>query len=286
MRRIIFTLIGLTCGIFINIAHTQAQESPDTRLQLPELAKADFNTLAQPDFARIEKIINAQTMITKDGKIIRLVGMDIPRPPGKQGDIAHKARAFLAKHLTGKRVRLYATKDKQTGRKNRMGHHLRHVELRERNIWVQGALLANGLARVRTTVNNAGMSNQMYKLERKARKQDKGLWANKRYQLLAPETASKGIGAYQIVQGTVKSTAMRGNQIYLNFGSNWRRDLTVSIPPGKRRAFQREDIDLLKLGGEKIRARGWLESYNGPYIEIDHPQRLEILDSDSSTDRP
>ena len=260
-----------------NLAHCAAQESPQSTSELPALAQADFNALSRPEFARIDKVINAQAMITDEGDIIRLTGLDIPRPRRGEGDIAHRAKAFLDKHLTAKRVRLYATQDKKTGRTNRMGHLLRHVELRADNIWVQGALLYHGLARVRTTVNNPEMASQMYKRERKARQNERGLWAMQTYKILGPETAEQGIGAYQLVEGKVQSTAMRGNRIYLNFGKNWRSDLTVSIPPGNRRAFRRADIDPLSLGNETIRARGWLESYNGPYMEITHPARLEIL---------
>jgi endonuclease YncB( thermonuclease family) len=287
MRKIAILLIGMVSGMIINLAHSKAQESPEGRTELPDLEKADYTALARPDFARIEKVINANTIITQDGDIIRLVGLDIPHPPGEKGDIAHKAKAFLDQYISGKRVRLYAVKDKESGNTNRMGHELRHVELRERNIWIQGALLYRGLARVRTTPANPEMAGQMYALERRARKDNRGLWAKKRYHILEPDTAGKGIGAYQIVQGTVESTAMRGNRIYLNFGQNWRRDLTVSIPPGKRRAFRSSDIRPLKLGGEDIRARGWLESYNGPYMEIAHPARLEILDKQSKPeDKP
>jgi micrococcal nuclease len=34
---------------------------------------------------------------------------------------------------------------------------------------------------------------------------------------------------------------------------------------------------LMGLNGKTIRVRGWVRNYNGPLIEITHPQQIEVL---------
>ena len=70
---------------------------------------------------------------------------------------------------------------------------------------------------------------------------------------------------------------MRRNKLYLNFGNNWRDDFTVSVSALNLRKFTKRKIDLKKWNGKKIRVRGWLRSYNGPFMEINHPERFEPL---------
>ena len=32
------------------------------------------------------------------------------------------------------------------------------------------------------------------------------------------------------------------------------------------------------MEGKRIRVRGWLRSYNGPVIDVTHPEQIELLD--------
>ena len=38
-------------------------------------------------------------------------------------------------------------------------------------------------------------------------------------------------------------------------------------------------LDLMSLPGRRIRVRGWVEWWNGPMIEISHPQEIEVSDA-------
>jgi len=33
----------------------------------------------------------------------------------------------------------------------------------------------------------------------------------------------------------------------------------------------------LELEGYNVRVRGWLKEYNGPMVELSHPEQLEVL---------
>jgi hypothetical protein len=83
--------------------------------------------------------------------------------------------------------------------------------------------------------------------------------------------------SWQIVEGKVESVATKNNRTYINFGKDWRTDFTVSIKSGDKRDFSKRGINPLDWGGKHIRVRGWLDEYNGPYIQINHPESVEIL---------
>ena len=62
---------------------------------------------------------------------------------------------------------------------------------------------------------------------------------------------------------------------YLNFGPDWKRDFTAVIRPEALRVFTMEGIDPAAYEGRRIRVRGWVESWNGPMIEVTHPEQIE-----------
>jgi len=158
-----------------------------------------------------------------------------------------------------------------------MGHALAQLKLVKDDIWAQGVLLKLGLARVKTSAENAHMADEMLALEAAARKDKIGIWADDAYQILTPEEAQDALGDFAIVEGRIESVALKKNRIYINFGKDWKSDFTVSIAPEDKRAFSKVKLDLLNMGGTRVRARGWLRDYNGAYMEVTHPAALEII---------
>lgn len=121
-------------------------------------------------------MIDDRTLVLRDGRIVRLSGLDSPRDAfGEPSETAVQAAAFLKDTLSGKTVTLYQTKGSQAGRTNRMGHQLAHLERQEDALWIQGALLSKGLSRVRTSERNPEMAAAMYALEDEARKAGLGI---------------------------------------------------------------------------------------------------------------
>ncbi len=130
------------------------------------------------------------------------------------------------------------------------------------------------MARVYTFADNRKLAAEMYALEKEARNAKRGIWANPYYRLRRPGETSDDIDTFQLVEGTVIDAARIKKRIYLNFGPDWRSDFTATISPRASRIFSN---DLLALKGRKIRVRGWIKSYNGPEIEVSHPEQIEIL---------
>lgn len=246
--------------------------------------KPDFSELRLMETVIVSQVIDPLRIQVKDGRIIQLASLDIPDlDPYEPGELSVAARDMLKERLTGKQVRFYQTKDAKKGRMNRMSYHLGHLVTSQDNIWIQGALLENGFARIRPSQRNIEMAQPMMTLEDAAQKEKKGLWKQEeRYKPLTADTADQGMNGWAIVEGTVKKVAMVNNVIYLNFGDNWRTDFTIAIDSKTRRDFVKQNIDVMGLGNQTIRARGWIRDYNGPYMELIHPVWMEIMEQKDS----
>lgn len=275
--RAILILFCLLASVFIFSVYTR----PALAQENETLPTGDFKDLREAGIAEVAAVIDPKTIQLVDGRIVRLSELDFPDyDPDNPGPLSVMAMDVLQDMLTNKSVYLHQTAKKDFGRTNQMGHHLAHIERQSDKAWAQGALLALGLARAKTTQRNPEMADQMYRLERQAREAKSGIWAEDAgYPVLTPEQAMGRLQSFQIIEGTVHSATIKQNRIYINFGADWRTDFTISIAPQSRRLFSRAGLDPLQWNGRKIRVRGWLEEYNGPYIEIDHPQALEFLDS-------
>ncbi|HOO81810.1 MAG TPA: thermonuclease family protein [Alphaproteobacteria bacterium] len=243
------------------------------------LPASDFSALRKTGEAQVLEVISPLTVKLSNGDIVRLPGLHFPDydyTAERTGPFALTAMKVLQDMLEGKKVEIYQTPKKDWGRTNRMGHALAHLVRSDSGLWAQGMLIRLGLAQVKTSQRNPEMAAQLYALEAEARHEKIGIWENDDV-ILSPEDALKHLNSFQIVEGVIQSAAMKKNRVYLNFGGNWRNDFTVSIAPEDRRIFSKAEINPLDWNGAHVRVRGWVEEYNGAYIEIDHPEALEIL---------
>jgi endonuclease YncB( thermonuclease family) len=222
---------------------------------------------------KIKKAIDATSILEQNGDIYTLTGIDIPN----DNDTESKTQKRLIELTEGKKCTLYQTRSDKVGRINRMNHILGHLTCGKDDIWIQGTLVAEGLARVRTTPENKEQYLKLLELEKSARDKELGLWAIPMNTTLTPLTASQNMNNFAIVEAQVYATAQNKQSIFLNFTSDWKTDFSVAIPAKLRKDFSKLRIDPMSLRGKKIRVRGWIRSYNGPYIELDHAEQLELV---------
>ena len=95
---------------------------------------------------------------------------------------------------------------------------------------------------------------------------------------LAGEPDRVPVDSYELVEGRVVDAAEVDGRIFLNFGDDWKTDMTATVSPQDARLFEAEAIDLLALGGQRIRVRGWVTWRNGPSISVSHPEQIEVLE--------
>jgi hypothetical protein len=291
MKQILTTITIITTFFFSTLLACPVyaeQPKPENANSAPPLIlpKGDFSTMHKTGVSKVVEVINPMTIKLDDGRMIALTGLDYPDLDFYDpGELAVTAQRILEDFLTGKKVIIYQTPKSDSGRMNRMGHHIAHIVCLDENnsseedsaVWAQGLMLSLGLARVRTTKYNRLMAEQMLKIESETRDNKIGLWGIHNYSVLAPEEATKHIGSFQIIEGTVKSISKHKNNLYINFGGNWRDDFTIGIGGANMHGFTNDKVYPDQWNGAKVRVRGWVESYNGPFIELDHPERLEIL---------
>lgn len=233
--------------------------------------------------ARIIEVIDGDTVVLErafDGmREVRLVGIQTPklplsRPGFKTWPLADEARAALTGMAQNRDVTLIRTGQGQD-RYRRLLAHLQRAD----GLWLQGEMLRLGFARVYTFADNRARAREMLTLEREARAAGRGIWRHPFYAIRKADAIDPAdIGTFQVIEGTVLKAARVKNFIYLNFGSDWRTDFTISIAARDLKSFEQTGLDPLALKGRRVRVRGWLDSYNGPVIEADHPEQIEILD--------
>jgi hypothetical protein len=114
-----------------------------------------------------------------------------------------------------------------------------------------------------------------------AREQGLGLWADARYKALSaatPERLRERIGRFTLVEGRIRSVGERRERTYVNFGSDWASDFTISIPKQVWGEMLRRGVTAATLRGRAIRARGIVEDWQGPALTLTVPETFEFLD--------
>jgi micrococcal nuclease len=225
---------------------------------------------------RVVEVVDGDTIRLADGREVRLVGIQAPklplgRPNFPTWPMAPEAKAALEELILRQEVVLgFGGRDH-----DRYGRLLAHLFRESDGLWVQGEMLARGLARVYTFADNRALAGDLLAREREARQARRGIWALDHYAILTPETANRALDQYALIEGRVVRAGEAHGAAYLNFGPDWKTDFTAVIRAPGLRVFAEEEIDVAAYQGRRIRVRGWVESWNGPMIEITHPEQIE-----------
>jgi len=245
-------------------------------------------TLQDGGLARVVSVVDGDTVVLTDGRHVRLVGIQAPklalgRTNFEDWPLADEAKRAVEEWVLDQDVHLYLTPAPQDRHGRVLAHVTRQADGETDKVWLQGELLKRGLARVYTFPDNRVLAAELLAFEDQARSAQLGMWALVHYMVRTPYALAADVGTFQIVEGRVLDTAEVKKTIYVNFGKNWRSDFTVKISTRDAKLFAEAGIDLLALKGKRVRVRGWIKSQNGPMIELDHPERLEILEAENES---
>jgi endonuclease YncB( thermonuclease family) len=153
-------------------------------------------------------------------------------------------------------------------------------------IWLQQAMVQEGLARVRTRKENHARSAPLLAAEAQARRARRGLWAKAAYRVLSPDAAMSqaaglptrcGQGPLWIVEGRVREVSVEPERVYLNFGADYRSDFTVAVYGDDVAQWQAQGPPFAAYQGKQVRVRGRAANRGGPLICADHPAQIEVL---------
>jgi micrococcal nuclease len=161
----------------------------------------DLQPLVRGETDRAVDASDGDLLILASGLRVRLAEIEAPAlgRRGRRDDPgARGARSLLAAACVGRTVELWyggLSRD-------RYDRAIAHVMAREESggaLWLNGMMVRQGAARVRSWADNAARVRALYLLEEEARKAVRGLWAIERYGLQAASAAR--IDGFAIVAG-------------------------------------------------------------------------------------
>lgn len=227
---------------------------------------------------------DGDTVNLRDGRKVRLIGINTPElsiddKPAEA--LATDARDALRGVINASGGRVGLVFGEQ--RKDRYGRVLAHLFSPDGGN-LQAGLLDQGLAAALTIPPNDRFADCYRQAERAARCARTGLWALPAYAGKTATALKSGIDGFHVFTAEVRQVSRntKGLQMTLSGG------VLVGIHNADLTGFDTEH--LLRLRGESIRVRGWLnpkaagrQPRKGDirfYMRLRHPAALEILTSD------
>jgi micrococcal nuclease len=126
--------------------------------------------------ARVERVVDGDTIVLAGGERIRYIGVDTPESvkPGTPVQCYAKAAShFNARLVEGRRVRLRYDAERQ----DRYGRTLAYVFRSQDGLFVNAELVRRGYATTLTIPPNVAHADDFRQLARGARRAGRGLWS-------------------------------------------------------------------------------------------------------------
>jgi len=226
-----------------------------------------LDRLAAGETSKVVSVQSGDIFTLDDGLVVRVSGIETPwmdEPGGPQ------ARDELSRLLQGRSVQLFYG----GARRDARGRALAQVRLVDNRQWVEGTMLGDGWARVRTFPDNRALDQPMLEDGARARIARRGLWALNHYEVRLPEEVTPDLRGYQIVEGRVLSVTPARTGVNLDFRPD-RRGFAALIDPRAVADFQAAGIAPDSLKGRLIRVRGIVD--RDGLMKLDHPEPVELL---------
>jgi endonuclease YncB( thermonuclease family) len=236
--------------------------------------------LSPPESAKVAAVIDGDTVQLADGAILRLTDIETPKRDLAPGDAAMAALADAAKSALQALIGSAPIALRMdSGKRDRYGRRLAQV-FNSNGDWLQAALVVAGHARVRGDRRNRLGLTTLLRLEAGARAAAEGIWRHPAFAVRRaddPKLAQLA-GSFQIIEGQVYAAAVMGGTGFINFSPDRATDLTLVLKKPALDLFAQAMLDVSSLTGKTIRCRGWLDLYDGPRIDISHPEQIEVLE--------
>jgi hypothetical protein len=199
---------------------------------------------------------------TADGRRYLLAGVVIPASArqGQRREIVDQLRAMLERPV---QLRLL---DKTADRRGR-----RSVDLISDDGPIAVRLAATGLV----VASGTSCSAAALAAEAQARRQKRGLWQDAAF-LHNANRADMDLPDFAIMTGYVLSVGRSGRTTYLNFGTHFRRDVTVRLPDAMRLVLEAGGRDVEAFAGQQVEVRGFWMAHDGPELVLQHVEALQL----------
>lgn len=224
--------------------------------------------------AVVSSVHDGDTVRLKDGRKIRLIGINAPelaRGDNPEQAFATNARDQLRQLIASNdnQVKLVYGKERQ----DRYKRTLAHLFLPD-NQNLQAALIKRGLATASAYPPNTAFSECYRQVEQIARCQSLGIWSDENYATKKSTELETDAEGFHIVSGQVErvSESDKGIWLFLDGG------LMIGIRTADLPNF--DSNKLKSLHGQKVIVRGWLHPKNKVkkgvkfYLRLRHPSAI------------
>lgn len=229
------------------------------------------NIGSSDETVEINHVIDGDTVILKDGRHIRLIGINTPEigRNGKQSEQgAETARKYLISLLYGHKHLLLKFDSQHFDRYKRTLAHLFLPDGKN----IQASLLAEGLATPLTIPPNLYFLDCYLHHSNQAMSSQLGLWSLEQYKPLSSMALGKNIRGYRVITGKVERISESRSSIWINLTGN------------TALRIKREDLGyfneskLYNIKGKFIQARGWIYHKNNEFrINLKHRSDMMLI---------
>ncbi len=240
-----------------------------------EMAAMPSNPYDGPATGLVAAVEDGQTLTLADGRQVRLVNILAPL----EGEpLAADARKRLAGLALDRQIR-WSYAGRRMDRYGRLLAYVYDAAAADGAPSLQSELVAAGLVRVMGQADTRDGLAGLLALESEARSARRGLWTRGAYRIRAADANLwPALNSFQIVEGKPLKLEHLRERTYLNFGTDYATDFTLTISAADRKLFETMPWRLEDLIGRRLRIRGWLELRGGPLIEITYPEQIEVVE--------
>ncbi len=223
--------------------------------------------------ARLGSISDALDISLDTGEILRLAGIDTVS--GSQTALLQALRAGLP----GGSIVQYTAGNVQ----DRWGRVAAQLYLPPERAglppdWVQGVIVAKGLARIWPEQFANPCWAALARTEALARQERRGLWAagDTAELITDKEKVAAAEGSRSILRGRVIGTGQGRATIFVNFGRFNSGAASLRIPRRLAQDLQQAGIDAVQLRGKSLRIRGVVTVGKQVFIAITQAEQIEL----------
>jgi len=220
------------------------------------------------EVVQYQHVYDGDTILLKDGRKVRLIGINAPEI-GRKGK-ASQAFAQKSKH---KLKQLLSTSpiinlSYDLEKKDRYNRSLAYIYLPD-GTDVQAEILLSGLAISIVIMPNEKNLSCYRAIEKKARNKQKGIWQNIVLKERDSIDLSNKLQKYQFVKGKVVSLKLKSKMMIIELDNN----LSVKLSGKAFFAYKKQD-----LLGKKIKVRGIIYPFRKKSgMSISHPANITTL---------
>lgn len=215
-------------------------------------------------------VYDGDTLRLEDGRKVRFAGINTPEldHEGRRSQPYAEAARHRVQALIGEgTIRLRYDAERQ----DRYGRLLAHPYLPDGRS-LSTTLLDEGLAMVIAVPPNLWQNNCYFSHERKAREAKQGIWSGTG---LLKQSADLHTGdeSFALLRGRVEKLVESRNSLWLELEG----EAALQIP--RRELHYFDGMDLARLEGKMIEARGWLTYHKSKWhMRVAHPAALTVWD--------